>query len=221
MKQYLELQRKNMVEGQVLPNKVTGTALLQAMLSLPREDFLPPHLASVAYADVTLDLGHGRHMLSPMTLARLIEAAAVEPTDHILDIGCGTGYSSAILGCMGEVVTGLEQDKAMAAAGVHMLGQLDIQNAHVIHQGDWHQGYAKKAPYDVVLINGAVAAVPGKIFSQLADGGRVATVIAHDSRMGTAILITRKGDTYETQYLFDAATPFLSGFENKKGFTFQ
>lgn len=221
MKQNLEQKRKNMVEGQVLPNRVAHASLLQALLSIPREEFVAPSQAELAYADVALPLPvAGRYMPSPMLLARLIEAAEVEPTDHILDIGCGTGYSSAILGCMGDTVTGLEQDKTMAMTGVHLLGQLGITNTHIIHQGDWRQGYGRSAPYDVILIGAAVPSLPEKLLSQLAEGGRLVGIVANGRRTATVTKITHKGGWRETCRLFDTSIPSLPSSGSQKGFSF-
>lgn len=218
--QCFDEQRKNMVQGQLLPQGVRHVSLLEAMRTLDREEFLPPHLSDVAYTDGPLSVGNGRYMLAPAVLAQMIEALGIEPTDTVLDIGCGTGYSSAILACMADTVVGLEQDKAMAMTGVHQLDQLGLTNAMIIHLGDWTQGYAKKSPYDAILINGAVNHIPEKICAQLADGGRLVAVVARGTRTGTAMLVTRRGNSFATRGLFDTATPVLTGFQNKIGFSF-
>jgi protein-L-isoaspartate(D-aspartate) O-methyltransferase len=221
MQQYFEKARENMVEGQLRPNKVTDESLLAAMRHVPREKFLPADIHALAYVDDNIALGHGRYMPEPMILARLVQAAAVQKTDTVLDIACGTGYSSAILGGVAKSVIGIEQDKNMVMEGVQLLDRLDIKNALLVHQGDLRQGYAKQAPYNVILINGAVPAVPEKIKSQLAEGGRLVTVIFRNGHGGSAVLITRQGDSFSTHPLFDASTPIISGFEQTKGFIFQ
>lgn len=210
-----------MVEGQLQPHGVTNETLTGAMSRVPREKFLPPHLQGLSYVDDDIALGNGRYMPEPRILGRLLQAAAVRETDVVLAIGCGTGYSSAVLGCMAKNVFGIEQDKDMVMEGVQLLDRLGIDNAALVHQGDLHQGYARKSPYDVILIDGAVAGVPEKIKHQLADGGRLVTVISRHGHAGSAILISRHGDHFSTRNLFDAATPVLPGFDEKKGFVFQ
>lgn len=210
-----------MVVGQVRPHGVTDETLMGAMSCIPREKFLPPRLQGLSYVDDDIALGSDRYMLAPMVLARLLQAAGVRKTDVVLDIGCGTGYSAAILGSMAKNVFGIEQDKNMVMEGVQLLDRLGIDNTVLVHQADLHQGYARKSPYDVILINGAVAEVPEKIKHQLADGGRLVSVLFRQRRGSSAILISRHGDYFTTRNLFDAATPTLPGFGEKKGFVFQ
>jgi protein-L-isoaspartate(D-aspartate) O-methyltransferase len=155
-----------------------------------------------------------------MLLARLLQAAHVRKDDIALDIGCGTGYATALLGCVCNRVTGIEPDQKMTATATELLKQLGVPNASILRQEDLRKGYAPKAPYNVILINGAVGAVPDGIQSQLADGGRLVTVLSRNGHMGTATLITRHGSNFVTQSLFEAATPFLAGFEKQKTFVF-
>lgn len=209
-----------MVESQVRPNKVTDGALLAALRRIPREKFLPSQLQDRAYMDEDIALGNGRYLPEPVIPARLLQAARVQKTDAALDIGSGTGYTTALLGSLCGYVTGIEQDQKMAATAAGLLNQLGISNAAVLQQDGLHQGYAKKSPYNVILINGAVAMVPENIKSQLAEGGRLVTIISRRGHIGTAVIITRHGNNFVTQNLFEAATPFLPGFEDPKAFVF-
>jgi protein-L-isoaspartate(D-aspartate) O-methyltransferase len=220
MQQRFEEERENMVEGQILPHKVRNPDLIDALRHIPREMFLPPALQSLAYTDDDIPLGHGRYLPEPMVLARLLQEANIQRTDKALDIGCGTGYSSAIMASLAAEVYGIEQEQKMAVEAARLLGKLGISNAHVMQENNIRDGYAKRAPYNVILINGAVAAVPDKIKSQLADGGRLVTVVTRRGRVGAAVIVTRHGDSFLTRELFDAATPVLAGFEAPPSFVF-
>lgn len=220
MQQQFELYRKNMIECQVRPNKVTDENLLAAMRDVPREKFLPPHLQNMAYADEDIAVGNGRYLLEPTVLARLLQAANVRKEDVVLDVGCGTGYATAILGRLSGKVVGLESDQKMAVEASGLMKQLRVPNAEIVHAARAQDGYTPKGPYDVILIGGAVAAVSDTIKSQLADGGRLVTVVSRKGHGGSGVLITRHGDSFSTHSLFDAAIPFLPGFEEKKAFVF-
>lgn len=224
MQQNFQQARDMMVESQVRPNKVTDEAVVEAMRATPREKFLPPALAAVAYTDEDIALGHGRFMAEPMVVARLLQAAQVKKTDNVLDIGCGTGYTTALLSMLAHTVVGIEHDKHMAAEGTHMMQSLGLRNAHIVQLGDLQRGYADKGLYDAIVIAAAVASIPESLKTQLSeDGGRLVTVIAKGGlagTAGTAVLVTRRGGTFHTQTLFDATTPVLVGFEAPKGFVF-
>jgi protein-L-isoaspartate(D-aspartate) O-methyltransferase len=152
--------RTNMVESQIRPNKVTDPRLIEALESLPREDFVPEALRSVAYVDRSLKVGEERCILDPMIFARLVQAADPQPSDLVLDIACASGYSSAVLACLAGTVVAVESDASLVEAANAVLTKLGIDNAVVV-EGDLSSGYAKQGPYDVILING--------------DGGRLVT----------------------------------------------
>jgi protein-L-isoaspartate(D-aspartate) O-methyltransferase len=209
-----------MVECQLRPNKVTDAALLDAMRKIPREQFVPRHLQSVAYVDEDVPLGNGRYLREPVIVARLIEEAGLQKDDIVLDIGCNTGYSTAVLGHLAGTVVALEAEDHFADEAEKLLHDLDICNVVVVRQKDLREGYAQQGPYDVIFINGSIPAVPAKIRAQLADGGRLVTVISDRGHMGTATLVTRNGDSFSSRALFDAATPTLKGFEAPKSFVF-
>ena len=209
-----------MVESQLRPNKVTDPVVLGAMRTIPREKFVPRGLQGFAYVDEDVPLGKGRFLREPVIIARLIQAAGIGKEDIVLDIGCNTGYTTAVMSHLAATVVGLEFDDALAKGADKLLQELDITNAVVVCKPDMRAGYADQGPYNVILINGSVAAVPEALKQQLADGGRLVTVQSKDGHMGTAILVERRGDTFSTRILFDAATPTLPGFEAEKAFAF-
>lgn len=211
--------RRNMVECQVKPNNVQDERLLDAMLDLPRERFVPLHMQGFAYIDEDIDLGNGRYLAEPMVLARLIDAANLKSTDVVLDIGCGMGYSTALMAQMASTVVGVEEGEKLAEQAENRLKSLDITNAVIFH-GPLKGGYKQQAPYDVILINGSVPEVPPAIFEQLVDGGRLITVIAEDGKTGQAVLYTRVRDVVSEKVIFDAATPALKEFLPEEEFVF-
>jgi protein-L-isoaspartate(D-aspartate) O-methyltransferase len=211
--------RRNMVESQIRPNKVTDPLLLAAFLELPREQFLPKAKRGVAYVDEDVELGEGRYLMEPMILARLLQSAEVKPTDIALDIGCGSGYSTAILARLCDTVVAVESSRKLVAEASAVLARLGIDNAAVI-EGPLDRGYAKQAPYDVILFSGAVAEVPGVILDQLGEGGRLVAVLDDGSRVRKGTIMTRLGGVVSGRPVFDAATPLLPGFDRKLGFVF-
>ncbi len=211
--------RLNMVESQLRTDRVTDAALLEAFEQVPRELFVPEELRGVAYVDEDLAVGQGRHMMEPRVLARLLQAARPEPQDIVLDIGCGTGYATAILARLAATVVALEDGGGLAARANEVLGELEVGNAVVV-EGSLNEGYAKQAPFNVIVVNGAVAKVPSVISGQLAEAGRLVTVIRDSAGMGRAILMQRTGGVVSSRTLFDAAVPVLPGFEAEPGFVF-
>jgi protein-L-isoaspartate(D-aspartate) O-methyltransferase len=211
--------RRNMVESQIRPNKVTDPLLLAAFLELPREQFLPKAKRGVAYVDEDVELGDGRYLMEPMILARLLQSAEIKPTDIALDIGCASGYSTAVLARLCDTVVAVESNRKLVAEASAVLGRLGIDNAAVI-DGPLDRGYAKQAPYDIVLFSGAVAEVPEIILDQLGEGGRLLAVIDDGSRVRKGTIMTRLGGVVSGRPVFDAATPLLPGFGRKLGFVF-
>ena len=214
------LARRNMIDGQLRPNKVTNTLLLAAIGELPRERFLPEAVRSVAYADDDVPLGSGRYLMEPMVLARLIQALQPQSEDRALVVGAGRGYGAALLARLVKAVTALENDQALAAAGGQITRDLALDNIHWV-AGKLELGGPTSAPYEVVLIEGAVRQVPQAIFDQLAEGGRLAvTVSGAPGAMGVAQIFVKEGGITSGRPLFEAGTPLLPGFAPPPRFTF-
>lgn len=211
--------RANMVDSQIRPNRVTDQRLLEALKAVPREQFLPEARRGTAYIDEDIDLGGGRSLMEPMVLARLLQAAAVMPGDMALDIGCGCGYASALLARLAGTVIALESDQGLIATAEQALQEQEIDNVAVV-SGELTAGCPEQAPYNVILLNGAVAEVPAAIQEQLADGARLVTVLREDSGLGRATLLERRGSRSSSRTLFDATTALLPGFERAPGFVF-
>jgi protein-L-isoaspartate(D-aspartate) O-methyltransferase len=211
--------RLNMVESQVRTNKVTAPGIIDALLAVPRERFVPEKLRGVAYVDKDLPLGGARFLLEPMVLARLLQALQIKPTDRVLDVGAATGYSSAVLSRLARSVVALEHEPSLVERARQLLGELLLSNVTAV-TGDLAAGGPKSAPYDAILVNGAVAGLPPALKAQLAEGGRLAVVVKPGAGLGQATLFTRVGDIVSGRILFDAGTPLLPGFVPQESFVF-
>jgi protein-L-isoaspartate(D-aspartate) O-methyltransferase len=211
--------RLNMVESQVRPNKVSDPAIIAAMLAVPRERFVPAALRGIAYVDEDIPLGGGRYLMEPMVLGRLLQAAAIAPGDVVLDVGCGSGYASAVIARLARQIVALEEDPALARQARSLLGEIAGASVTVV-EGKLAAGCPSRAPYNVILINGAVAVIPPAISGQLADDGRLVTVLQGSAGMGKAVLMSRIGDALGQRLVFDAGTPLLPGFAVEPGFVF-
>jgi len=208
-----------MVESQIRTNKVTDQRVIAAFEVVPRELFVDEAKRGFAYIDEDLEVAPGRYLMEPMVLARLLQAAAPAAGDIVLDIGCASGYSTAILAQLAETVVGIESDRALRDEANRTLNALDVDNAVVV-EGALESGYQKQAPYNVIVFQGAVAEVPETIKRQLAEGGRLVAVICDEAGIGRGTLIQRSGESFSARVLFDAATPLLPGFAREEGFVF-
>ena len=214
------LARRNMVDGQLRPNRVTNAQLLAAIGDLPRERFLPVGLQSVAYADDDVPLGKGRFLMEPMVLARLLQTLQPLPGDKALVVASGAGYGAALLARLVKAVVAVEADAGLAGSAEQTIRNLGITNVQQV-VGKAEEGCAAQASYDVILIEGAVQKVPAAILDQLAEGGRLGTVIAAPTGMlGVAHLMVKEGGVASGRPLFDAGTPPLPGFAAPPRFTF-
>lgn len=214
-------QRLNMVEGQVLTSDVTDRRILDAMRRLPRERFVPGAVADVAYTDealpLTLDGGSDRRrMLPPRTQAKLLQLADINAGDRVLDVGCGTGYGAAILAGMAGTVIALECDENLADAARANLQALDVDNVQV-KQAPLAGGSVDDAPFDAIVIEGAIEVVPEDLLDQLKDGGRLVAILVEDG-IGTATLWKRLGRSADPWGAFDVPAAVLPGFARKAAF---
>jgi len=208
--------RRMMVDGQIRTYDVTDPAVLSAMLSVPRERFVPADRAGVAYVDTDVPVGKGRRLLKPMVLAKLLQAAGIQPEQRVLVVGCATGYAAAVLARMGAQVVALEQDAALAAEARRAVA--DAGEVTVV-EGSLAAGWPGQAPYDVILLDGAVEAVPQDLFKQLADGGRLVGVIG-EAPASKAMLFNAAHGTGSGRAIFDAAAGPLPGFSKPAVFAF-
>ena len=207
-----------MVETQLRPHRVLDPRLAAAMAEIPREAFVPARLAEVAYVDDDIEVAPGRFLMEPRVFGRLLQEAAVAAGDVVLDVGCGTGYSTAVLARLAATVVALEPDAALRARATETLARLGMDNAALM-DGELAAGDPAHGPYNVIFLGGAVEIVPDALRDQLADGGRLAPVVVRRG-VGKATIIERHGQAFGAREVFDAATPPLPGFTRKRGFTF-
>jgi protein-L-isoaspartate(D-aspartate) O-methyltransferase len=216
-------QRQAMVDGQIRVNDVTDPRILTAMLELPREKFVPAARASIAYIDEDIPLrGNApgkpaRYLIEPMVLAKLVQALAVSEQDHVLDVGCTSGYGAALLGRLANSVIALEEDAEFIPIATRMVGSLS-PNVRVV-SGPLASGWAKDGPYDAILLEGSVEIVPTALTDTLKDGGRLAAVVG-SGRSAKARLYLRSGKVVSARTVFDAAIPPLPGFAAPNEFVF-
>jgi len=211
-----ESARFNMIETQLRPADVTDQRILAAMSAVPREKFVPGAARALAYADVPVQLVPGRSMLDPRSFAKLIQLAGIGPDDRILDVGCGTGYSSAVLARLGAEVVALEQDADLVRAASGLLA--NVMGKVELVQGGLVEGVKMQAPFDVIFVNGAVEEVPQSLLSQLAEGGRLVAVLKDGQ--SRAWLFLKENGQVGRRPDFDADIPVLAGFKKAMGFVF-
>ena len=209
-------RRITMVDTQVRPSDVTSFRILDAMLSVPRELFVPSEQEDAAYAGVNVLIGRGRVVLAPRTMAKLLQAADIQPDELVLDVGAGLGYSSALAACMAEAVIALEEDAELAREAEGALSEASADNVAVIN-GALADGASKHGPYDVVLIEGAVQDIPDALVDQLKEGGRIAAIFL-EGALGTARVGYKDGKGVSWRFAFNATAPVLPGFEKRREF---
>jgi protein-L-isoaspartate(D-aspartate) O-methyltransferase len=218
MSEYAEA-RLAMVNNQIRPSDVTDHALQDALTSVPREIFIPKSQMAKAHADIEVALGEGRYMLRPREFAKLVQAARIAPTDVVLDIGCGRGYSTAILARLCETVIAVENASiGQVDKTSERLASINADNAVVI-EGTLEKGAPGQGPFDVIFVNGAVHNPVQAWLDQLAEGGRLA-VFERDGRVGRATIYTKANGQIGERAVFDSVPPMLPGFEPEPNFVF-
>jgi len=212
------LAREAMVDRQVRPSDVTRHNIIDAMLGIPRETFVPASQRTVAYVDQDVPLGKGRALLAPRTFAKMLDTADIRAGDTVLDVGCGLGYSSAVIARLCRGVIAVEPDETMATAAEANLSGLAIDNVAVLHK-PLVEGVPSEGPYDVIVISGAIATAPTALYDQLADDGRLVAIWMQGGT-GQARLSVKSGQDVATRWIFDATAPILPGFEATHSFAF-
>ncbi|PCJ44715.1 MAG: protein-L-isoaspartate O-methyltransferase [Alphaproteobacteria bacterium] len=210
--------RQHMIDSQLRPNEMNDETVIQAITDTRREKFVPKSLGGVAYHDDVIQVVPGRYMMGPMVFGRLIGAVDVKKTDLVLDIGCATGYSSAVLGRLAEAVVALEEDEILAKKATNILAEEACDNVAVV-TGPLTEGLAAQGPYDLIFINGMIDYLPQSLINQIAEGGRLICVI-NDNGIGRATYVTAENGIVGKRVLFDANIPELSSFKKKQKFRF-
>ena len=211
--------RQNMVASQIRTNKVKNLKLLSALAETPREGFLASRLQEIAYVDEDLAIGGGRYLMEPMVLARMIQALDLDDGDVALDIGCASGYSSAVLARLTTAVVAVECDASLAREATTNFAAIGVDNVVVV-EAELSNGHTEQAPYQAIFLNGAVPKLPEKLIGQLAEGGRLCAVIDSGTGPGQAIRAVLQDATVATRVLFDANVRPLPGFDRETGFVF-
>jgi protein-L-isoaspartate(D-aspartate) O-methyltransferase len=211
-----ESARFNMVETQIRTANVTDPRILAAMNAVAREKFVPRAAVALAYADVPVAVAQGRYLIDPRSLAKLIQLAQIEASDRVLDVGCATGYSSAVLARLSAEVVALEQDADLVRAASELLANA-VGKVEVV-QGGLVEGVKGQAPFDVIFVNGAIEEVPETLLGQLAEGGRLVAVLKDGQ--SRAWLFLKENGRIGRRPDFDADVPVLAGFRKAMGFVF-
>jgi len=207
-----------MVDTQVRPSDVTKFPIIEALLHIPREDYVPDDKRDAAYVGENIAIGEGRVLLEPRTLAKMLDALDVQPGDVVLDLGCGLGYSTAVLAQLADFVVAVEDDAARAEEAQQNLSSHGVDNAAVF-EAPLTEGAAKNGPYDVIILQGAVETIPDTLLDQIKEGGRIAAIFA-EGALGE-VRIGRKIDgTLNWRMSFNAGAPVLPGFVKDAAFTF-
>jgi len=214
--------RQKMVDGQVRTSDVTDSRILDAMLALPRENFVPEGKQALAYLDLDLDVTEGgaqkRFLLKPVLIAKLLQAAELGPSDNVLIVGAATGYAAALAARLAGKVTATESDPALCAKGTSTLAGLGLTNV-TFRTAEAAAGDSADAPYDAIVLDGATEVMPDRLCAQLKNGGRLVGVFANRAP-SRAMIVTRSHDDLGHRTLFDAAAPVLPGLERVPAFVF-
>lgn len=211
-------RRTMMVDTQVRPSDVTKFPIIDAMLTVAREDFVPAAQREAAYVGENLTLGQGRVLLEPRTLAKMLDVLAIDGDELVLDVGCTLGYSTAVIAHMAQAVVAVEEDSDMAREAQDALVAAGADNA-VVHVGPLVEGAAQHGPYDVIAIQGGVADVPEGLLDQLKEGGRIAAMFMAGP-LGEVRVGYKRAGKISWRLAFNATAPILPGFDKEMTFNF-
>ncbi|MEZ5912428.1 MAG: methyltransferase domain-containing protein [Paracoccaceae bacterium] len=209
-------RRTVMVDTQVRPSDVTKFPIIEAMLSVPREHYVPSHLREAAYAGETLNIGEGRVLLDARTMAKMLDFLNIRSDEMVLDLGCGLGYSAAIIARIAEAVVAVESDEAMAGEAQATLSADNVDNAAVV-TAPLTEGAPRHGPYDVITVQGGVEALPDSLAAQLKEGGRIGCIFM-DGSLGTCRIGLKRDGVIAWRDAFNAGAPVLAGFEHERAF---
>lgn len=207
-----------MVDGQVRPSDVTLYPIIDAMLNVPREVYVPTDMRAVAYVGKHIDLESGGVVLAPRILAKILEMLDIQPNELVLDIGVGMGYSAAVIARLAEAVIAVEENAELAGIAETTLSEQSADNA-IVHNGPLAAGAAEHGPYDAIVVEGGVETLPDSLLAQLKIGGRIAAIFI-DGPNGQCRIGVRTEAGISWDAVFDATAPVLSGFEVEKTFSF-
>ncbi|NSY38345.1 protein-L-isoaspartate O-methyltransferase [Leisingera sp. ANG59] len=209
-------RRRMMVDTQIRPSDVTKYPIIEAMLAVPREKFVPAAQREAAYADQNVRLGGGRVLLEPRTLAKMLDAVDLQNDELVLDVACGFGYSTAVAARIAQMVIGVEEDEAMAADAQELLSETGADNA-IVHTGPLAEGAAEHGAYDVILVQGGAEELPAALLDQLKDGGRIAALMVAGN-LGEVKIGYKTGGRISWRFEFNASAPLLPGFAAAREF---
>ncbi|GGM02682.1 protein-L-isoaspartate O-methyltransferase [Pseudooceanicola nanhaiensis] len=210
-------RRSTMVDTQVRPSDVTKFPIIDAMMSVPREIFVPADRREAAYLGENIDLGGGRVLLEPRTLAKMLDGLDIRGDELVMDVACAQGYSSAVIAEMAEAVVAVDEADRLNGAQ-ESLGQINADNV-ILHEGNPAEGAAEHGPYDAIVVEGGVEELPAAILDQLKDGGRIACLFM-EGQLGTVRIGYKIDGRMSWRFAFNASAPVMPGFEKKRAFTF-
>ena len=213
-----EAARVKMVENQIRTTDVTSHSVLNAFFAVPRENFVPEKSKLLAYVDCDIEVAPGRFLMEASPLAKLLQLGAITKDDKVLDVGCGTGYVSAVLSLLAGKVVALESNEGLAAQAKTNLAALGYGNVTVVG-GDLEKGHAADAPYDVIFLNGSVEQLPQGLLDQLGEDGRLITVIGYGHAARATVFMRERG-AFSENVFFNASIKPLPGFAKAKEFVF-
>ena len=217
---HFEALRKAMVDSQIRPNKVIDDRVIAAFMNVPRERFVTKNMQNLAYIDEDIHLSGGRFIVEAMVMARIIQTLALDTSQSVMLIGAGTGYTAALLSSLAGSVIAIETRAQMVEKAQQAVASLDIGNVAVI-KARLQDGYASEAPYDAIIIEGAVEHMPQSLLDQLSDGGRLAAIWRPEgTQVGEACIWHKTGDAVTRTPLFTAQVPVLDEFKAKPKFSF-